>query len=62
MLALLAGLAWLPIRQSVLAPAEVIPKQPVLIRAPIDGVVDRTSGPIAVPVREAASGLVADRG
>jgi Biotin-lipoyl like/HlyD family secretion protein len=40
-LGLLAGLAWLPIRQSVLAPAEVIPKQPVLIRAPIDGVVDR---------------------
>jgi multidrug resistance efflux pump len=40
-LALLAGLAWMPIRQSVLAPAEVIPKQPVLVRAPIDGVIDR---------------------
>ncbi len=40
-LALLAGLAWMPMRQSVLAPAEVIPKQPVLVRAPIDGVIDR---------------------
>jgi hypothetical protein len=28
----------------------------------IDGVVERESGPIAVPVREATSGLVADRG
>jgi hypothetical protein len=40
-LALLAGLAWMPMRQSVLAPAEVIPKQPVVVRAPIDGVIDR---------------------
>jgi hypothetical protein len=39
--AMLAGLAWMPMRQSVLAPAEVIPKQPVVVRAPIDGVVDR---------------------
>jgi multidrug resistance efflux pump len=38
---LLFGLAWMPMRQSVLAPAEVIPKQPVLVRAPIDGVIDR---------------------
>jgi multidrug resistance efflux pump len=39
--AMIAGLAWMPMRQSVLAPAEVIPKQPIVVRAPIDGVVDR---------------------
>ncbi|MCX7096467.1 MAG: HlyD family efflux transporter periplasmic adaptor subunit [Methylococcales bacterium] len=33
-------LACLPIRQSVLAEAEVIPYQPALVRAPLDGVVD----------------------
>jgi hypothetical protein len=40
-LAVAAGLCWLPVRQSVLAPAEVIPREPVVVRASIDGVVDR---------------------
>lgn len=40
-LALAAGLAWIPVRQSALAPAEVIPREPVVVRAPIDGVIDR---------------------
>jgi hypothetical protein len=30
-----------PIRESVLAPAEVAPRQPALVRAPLEGVVDR---------------------
>ncbi|HMW43965.1 MAG TPA: HlyD family efflux transporter periplasmic adaptor subunit, partial [Plasticicumulans sp.] len=36
-LALLA--AW-PIRQSVLAPAELVPRLPALVRAPVDGVIE----------------------
>lgn len=38
---LLLFCALLPIRQSALAPAEVIARDPVMIRAPLDGVVDR---------------------
>lgn len=38
---LLVGLLWLPVRQSVLAPATVVAKQPILISAPTDGVVYR---------------------
>jgi hypothetical protein len=34
-------LGLLPTRQSVLAPAEVVPREPTLVRAPLDGVVDR---------------------
>jgi len=37
--ALLLVLA-LPVRQSVLAPAEVVPRNPTLVRAPFDGVVE----------------------
>jgi len=37
----LVALGALPVRQSVLAPAEVVPRAPVLVRAPIDGVIDR---------------------
>ncbi|MBF0126219.1 MAG: HlyD family efflux transporter periplasmic adaptor subunit [Magnetococcales bacterium] len=37
----LLGLSLLPVRQSVLAPAEVTPLNPVVVRAPIDGVVER---------------------
>lgn len=33
--------ACFPVQQSVLAPAEVVPKDPFLVRAPQDGVVDR---------------------
>lgn len=38
--ALLAG-GFVPVRLSVLAPAEIIPDQPAVIRSPLDGVVDR---------------------
>lgn len=37
----LFGLMWLPVRQSVLAPAEVTAWEPTLVRAPLEGVVDR---------------------
>jgi hypothetical protein len=37
---LVAVAAFFPIRQSVLAEAEVIPRQPNLVRAPLDGVVE----------------------
>jgi multidrug efflux pump subunit AcrA (membrane-fusion protein) len=39
--ALLASLAFLPVRQSVLAQAEVVAHAPTLVRAPIEGVVDK---------------------
>ncbi|HEV7370293.1 efflux RND transporter periplasmic adaptor subunit [Arenibaculum sp.] len=38
---LLLAAAFIPVRQSVLAPAEVVPTAPTLVRASIDGVVDR---------------------
>ena len=41
MVALLSGVLVLPVRQSVLAPAEIIALNPAIIRAPLDGVVDR---------------------
>lgn len=41
----LAGAALVPVRPSLLAPAEVVAARPIVIRAPIEGVVDR------VPVR-----------
>jgi len=34
------GLAFWPVRQSVLAPAEIVPITPLLVRAPFDGVID----------------------
>jgi hypothetical protein len=37
----LAAVALFPVQQSVLAPAEVVPRDPFLVRAPQDGVVDR---------------------
>ncbi len=38
---LLAGLMALPVRLSVLAPAEVVARDPAVVRAPLDGVVRR---------------------
>ncbi|PLX81158.1 MAG: hypothetical protein C0614_06955 [Desulfuromonas sp.] len=38
--AILIACGLIPVRQSALAPAEVVPRDPVVIRAPIDGVVD----------------------
>ena len=40
MVAILLATLALPVRQSVLAPAEIIALQPTIIRAPMDGVVD----------------------
>ncbi|MCO5090811.1 HlyD family efflux transporter periplasmic adaptor subunit [Bosea sp. (in: a-proteobacteria)] len=34
-------LAFLPVPQTALAPAEIVPRDPVLVRAPLEGVVDR---------------------
>jgi multidrug resistance efflux pump len=40
-LAALLALGFVPVRQSVLAPAEVVPTDPTLVRAAVEGVVDR---------------------
>lgn len=40
-LTLVVAAGALPVRQSVLAPAEIVPRAPTLARAPFDGVVDR---------------------
>ena len=37
---LLVGLSVVPVRQSVLAPAEIVPHAPAVIRAPLEGVID----------------------
>ena len=36
----LVGLLFLPVRLSALAPAEIVPLRPTIVRAPLDGVVD----------------------
>ncbi|MBP2301856.1 efflux RND transporter periplasmic adaptor subunit [Azospirillum picis] len=62
--ALLAGAAVvlaLPVPQSALAPAEVVPREPTILRAPIDGVVDRFEVKPNEPVREGQLLLVLDR-
>lgn len=45
------GICLFPVRISVLAPAEVIPKEPFLVRAPLDGVIEtlyvRPNQPVA---------------
>lgn len=41
MLAALAGLMLLPVTQSALAPAEIVPRAPFIVTAPADGVVER---------------------
>lgn len=48
---LLFGAAWIPVRDSALAPAEIVARDPVVVRAPIDGVVDR----VAVQPNEAVT-------
>lgn len=49
----LAIICLFPVRMSVLAPAEVIPLNPFLVRAPLDGVVDKFS---VVPNQTVAAG------
>ncbi len=41
LVAALAGLMFFPVHLTVLAPAELVPLNPAVIRAPLDGVVDR---------------------
>jgi len=54
-LAAVIGAGFLPVRESVLAPAEVIPRAPELVRAPFDGVVDAVD---VEPNREVKAGDV----
>jgi multidrug resistance efflux pump len=35
------ALMFVPVRQSALAPAEIVPRDPSLVRAPVEGVIDR---------------------
>lgn len=48
----LALLMALPVRQSVLAPAEVVARTPILVRAPFEGVVDNIAVEPNAPVRQ----------
>ncbi|MBF0420968.1 MAG: HlyD family efflux transporter periplasmic adaptor subunit, partial [Magnetococcales bacterium] len=48
---LVIALMWLPVRQSALAPAEVVASDPTIIRAPLDGVVDQFHVQPNQPVR-----------
>jgi len=43
---------WLPITLSALAPAEVVPLKPTIVRAPLDGVVDHFAVQPNAPVKE----------
>jgi hypothetical protein len=52
---------WLPISLSALAPAEVVPLQPAIVRAPIEGVVDRFEVQPNEPVKEGQLILQLDR-
>jgi hypothetical protein len=48
----LLGCLWLPVSLSALAPAEVTPIEPTVVRAPLDGVVDRFVVQPNQPVKE----------
>ncbi|MBF0158839.1 MAG: HlyD family efflux transporter periplasmic adaptor subunit [Magnetococcales bacterium] len=39
-IAVIVGLAWLPVPMSVLAPGELVPANPSVIRAPLEGVIE----------------------
>ena len=41
LLLLVAGVMFLPVRQSVLAPAEVVARDPILVSAPVEGIIKR---------------------
>lgn len=41
LMVVLLGLLFLPVRMTVLAPGELVPAQPVVVRAPIEGVIAR---------------------
>jgi multidrug resistance efflux pump len=46
---------WMPVRQSALAPAEIVPLEPTVVRAPLDGVVERI---VVQPNQDVAAGEV----
>jgi hypothetical protein len=48
--ALLAALGALPVRESVLAPAEIVPQNPAFVRAPFAGVLESVDVPPNAPV------------
>ena len=51
--ALVFGAMWIPVRQSALAPAEIVPLEPTVVRAPLDGVVERI---VVEPNQDVAAG------
>jgi hypothetical protein len=51
--ALVFGMMWIPVRQSALAPAEIVPLEPTVVRAPLDGVVERI---VVQPNQDVAAG------
>ena len=44
---------WIPVTQSALAPAEIVPLDPTVVRAPLDGVIDRI---LVQPNQEVSAG------
>ena len=50
---LVFGVMWIPVRQSALAPAEIVPLEPMVVRAPLDGVVERI---VVEPNQDVAAG------
>ena len=52
---LVFGVMWIPVRQSALAPAEIVPLEPTVVRAPLDGVVERI---VVQPNQDVAAGEV----
>jgi hypothetical protein len=54
------GLMWLPVTLSALAPAEVVPFKPTLVRAPMEGVVDHFAVEPNAPVKEGQALLELD--
>jgi hypothetical protein len=54
------GIMFLPISLSALAPAEVVPFQPTIVRAPLDGVVDHFAVAPNAPVKEGQTVLELD--
>lgn len=50
---LLFAVLWIPVPQSALAPAEIVPLDPTVVRAPLDGVVERI---VVTPNQDVAAG------
>lgn len=54
------GAMWLPITLSALAPAEVVPFKPTIVRAPLDGVIDHFAVEPNAPVEQGQTLLELD--